>query len=383
MTEDMSTLHSRSPRSLLRWRNPRRKDSGERGGSVLGQGAGGARAGLSGRGRRAFGAAAASRAARGRIPGGEAGHRVLASSWKREEAIPDFPVSGGEPGRGRWPPAQPSGGPGAGPGALLGPRAPASPAASSLPQGGDGGPGTVWGQPAKAGPGPVAPPGLPGAWAALTHIPAPAAGRLLPWPCRVGLAARFPSNSPASQEASWWGASSRHPSGCRPFSPPPWPARLSPASPRALSACAPRPVAPPGEARGGRARPASQARLQRETKAGFKRGGGNPAEEPHAVSSFFLEAASSRTTNMFSKARKPVTHSQQRPLAALGPPARHPSHTPRVNCSEWGGARPAGPAGMAGSRELGGRPAGEPPSARSQAHPRLPAGSCSTPRTSA
>lgn len=133
----------------------------------------------------------------------------------------------------------------------------------------------------------------------------------------------------------------------------------------------------------GPARPASQARLETETKADFKRWGGIPPKSRLLCPHFSWKRPPAGQTNIFSKALKPVTHSKERPLFALGPPAQPFPHPPGLNCSEWGGARPAGPAEMAGARELGGRPAGKPPLAGSQAHLSLPAGSCSTPRTSA
>lgn len=109
--------------------------------------------------------------------------------------------------------------------------------------------------------------------------------------------------------------------------------------------------------------------------------GGNPTKELRAVSSFFLEAASSRTNKYIFKGAKTSDSLQGTPSLTLArPPFPHP---PGLNCSEWGVARPAGPAEMAGARVLGARPAGKPPAAGPHARPSPSAGSCSTPRTSA
>lgn len=227
----MSKLHSWSPRGQSPLEKRPQEGPGGEGRKCPGAGAGGARAGLSGPG--GCSAAAGLRAARGGIPGREAGRRVLASSRRREEAIPDFPVSGR--GAGEGPLAS-------GPAiwrALLGSRAPAAQAASSLPQAGCGAGAPRGDGRAKAGPGPVAPPRLPGAWAALTHIPAPPAGRQLPWPRRFSLAARFPRNSPGFPGSPLVGRQLPPPLWLQALLPPPWPACVSPASPRALRACAP------------------------------------------------------------------------------------------------------------------------------------------------
>lgn len=129
--------------------------------------------------------------------------------------------------------------------------------------------------------------------------------------------------------------------------------------------------------------PASQAQPEIETKADFLKGG-NPTTGLHVMSSFFLEPASSRTNKCIFKGAKTSDSLQGTPsLTPRSRPPRPFPHPPGLNCSEWGGARPAGPAEMAGARELGGRPAGQPPSAWSQARPSLLADSCSTPRTSA
>lgn len=66
--------------------------------------------------------------------------------------------------------------------------------------------------------------------------------------------------------------------------------------------------------------PASQTRPEIETKADFKRGG-TPTKEPRAMSSFFLEAASSRTNKYIFKGAKTSDSLQGTPSLTLGPPA--------------------------------------------------------------
>lgn len=210
---------------------------------------------------------------------------------------------------------------------------------------------------------------------------------LRPW--NFSLAGLFPSHSPSSAGSQLVG---RQPAPCHPL----WLKSLLAASlagllctppphaPRALSLCSHRwrpDLRPCGWGPGGGpARPASQAQLETETKADFRRGG-TPPKSCMPCPRFSWKPPPAGQTNIFSKALKPVTHSKERPLLALGPPAQPFPHPRGLNCSERGGARPARPAEMAGARELGGRPAGKRPSAGSQAHPSLPTGSCSTPRT--
>ena len=105
----------------------------------------------------------------------------------------------GSRGGARWPPAQPSGGPGgrapgAGPGSLVGPGAPASPVAPSLPGGGRAASGASWGPAGRGWAGARDPTQHPwGPRGRDPHLrprcpPAPVA--LTFQPCRV-----FPSNS--------------------------------------------------------------------------------------------------------------------------------------------------------------------------------------------
>lgn len=243
-------------------------------------------------------------------------------------------------GRGRWPPARPSGGPGSGPGALLGPGPlPLPPAASPLPPGGGRGAGHRVGTAGQAWAPASGSARPPGAWAALTHISAPA-GRPLrppaPWPRRAGRP-RVPSNSRLP----------RKPVGGAPA--PAAPLAGSPPHAASWAAASPRALCPaPGR---GLAAERGRSRFKRGARVGTP-----PPRAPCSVL-LFPGSASSRTNKRVFKGANAVTHSSDA-LASLPPPP-----TPSRGSPARGEGSP---------RELGGR----------TQHP-LPAGSCSTPRTSA
>lgn len=122
----------------------------------------------------------------------------------------------------------------------------------------------------------------------------------------------------------------RHPSSLGPFLPPPGPACLPPGG-HSKPLLSPLRVLPRDLARGGPAwagrGPASQAQPETETKAECKRGG-TPPKGCMSCPHFSWNPPPAGQTNVFSKALKPVTHSKERPLLALRPACRGPSHTP-------------------------------------------------------